>query len=333
MKTNLEAASEIARQLKLRDLAGLIVIDFIDMEERKNNIAVEKKIKDCVAIDRARIQIGRISSFGLLEMSRQRLRPGMIESTTTPCSFCHGTGITRSDESLSLQILRDLEKEGAASKNKDNILVKAPVQTTNFLINKKREHLLIIESRYQIKIELNADVSLISPHYSIEKALDEKRGKKNSDITKPRSKKRDKENSKVTSENLQDHRAPANPLSGSSGEDAEEQKKKKRKRKRRYQKDIETPSHATKKPNEVNKSELSKKKGLDPSKENKKVTSSTIITELSQKEIIATKSTLKKEKVTKPRTKASAKKTIEGLGNHDDKLTENDDNGKDPKMG
>ena len=112
----MEAASEIARQLKLRDLAGLIVIDFIDMEERKNNIAVEKKIKDCISLDRARIQIGRISSFGLLEMSRQRLRPGMLESTTMPCSFCHGTGSTRSDESLALQILRDLDKEGSAAK-------------------------------------------------------------------------------------------------------------------------------------------------------------------------------------------------------------------------
>ena len=171
LKTNLEAASEIARQLKLRDLAGLIVIDFIDMEERKNNIAVEKKMKDCISLDRARIQIGRISSFGLLEMSRQRLRPGMIESTTMPCSFCSGTGTTRSDESLALQILRDLEKEGSTSKNQDKILVKSPVQTTNFLINNKREHLLVIENRYQIKIELHAEVNLISPHYSIERPL------------------------------------------------------------------------------------------------------------------------------------------------------------------
>ena len=151
LKTNMEAASEIARQLKLRDLAGLIVIDFIDMEERKNNIAVEKKIKDCISLDRARIQIGRISSFGLLEMSRQRLRPGMLESTTMPCSFCHGTGSTRSDESLALQILRDLDKEGSAAKMKDVLLVKAPVQTTNFLINYKRDHIILIENRYQIK--------------------------------------------------------------------------------------------------------------------------------------------------------------------------------------
>merc|ERR1712078_473724 len=119
LKTNLEAASEIVRQLKLRDLAGLIVIDFIDMEERKNNISVEKKIKDCVSLDRARIQIGRISSFGLLEMSRQRLRPGMIESTTSPCLFCQGTGTTRSDESLALMIIRSLEKEGALVKENE----------------------------------------------------------------------------------------------------------------------------------------------------------------------------------------------------------------------
>ena len=165
LKTNLEAASEIARQLKLRDLAGLIVIDFIDMEERKNNIAVEKKIRDCISLDRARIQIGRISSFGLLEMSRQRLRPGMLESTTMPCSFCHGTGSTRSDESLALQILRDLDKEGSATKMKDTLVVKAPVQTANFLINNKREHMLVIENRYQIRIELHAETNLISPHY------------------------------------------------------------------------------------------------------------------------------------------------------------------------
>merc|ERR1711991_252215 len=121
------------------------------------------------------------SSFGLLEMSRQRLRPGMLESTTMPCSFCHGTGSTRSDESLALQILRDLDKEGSDSKVKDTLFVKAPIQTTNFLINNKRDHILVIESRYQIKIELHAEANLISPHYFIEKPLDDKRGKKNSE--------------------------------------------------------------------------------------------------------------------------------------------------------
>ena len=334
LKTNLEAASEIARQLKLRDLAGLIVIDFIDMEERKNNISVEKKVKDCISLDRARIQIGRISSFGLLEMSRQRLRPGMIESTTTPCSFCHGTGTTRSDESLALQILRDLEKEGAASKNKDNVVVKAPVQTTNFLINNKRDHLLIIESRYQIKIELHADVNLISPHYSIEKPFDDKRGKKNTDANKPRAKRKDREHSKVNSENAQDHRISANIMTGSNGEDVEEQKKRKRKRKRRQQKDIETPAPTTNEPNE-DKSlpEFKKKPDTGSSIKNKNSTTSKVSANLNQKEIITAGSTPEKKKPTKPRTKASAKKTIEGLETHGDKLIENEDNMKETKMG
>ncbi|MEO0655805.1 MAG: ribonuclease E/G, partial [Pseudomonadota bacterium] len=97
LETNLEAAEEIARQLRLRDLAGLIVIVFIDMEERKNNAAVEKRFKDKLKTDRARIQVGRISGFGLLEMSRQRLRPGMLEASTQPCPHCHGTGLLRSD--------------------------------------------------------------------------------------------------------------------------------------------------------------------------------------------------------------------------------------------
>ena len=99
LKTNLEAAEEAARQMRLRDLAGLIVIDFIDMEDRRNNAAVEKKLKDKLKTDRARIQVGRISAFGLLEMSRQRLRPGMIEATTKACPHCHGTGRVRSDDS------------------------------------------------------------------------------------------------------------------------------------------------------------------------------------------------------------------------------------------
>ena len=109
LRTNLEAADEIARQLRIRDLAGLIVVDFIDMDDRKNNGAVEKRIRDSLKIDRARIQVGKISTFGLLEMSRQRLRYGMIEATKMLCKNCHGTGLTRSNENLSLSILRNLE--------------------------------------------------------------------------------------------------------------------------------------------------------------------------------------------------------------------------------
>ncbi len=333
LKTNVEAASEIARQLKLRDLAGLIVIDFIDMEERKNNIAVEKKMKDCISFDRARIQIGRISSFGLLEMSRQRLRPGMIESTTMPCSFCHGTGTTRSDESLALQILRDLEKEGSASKNLDKVLVKSPVQTTNFLINNKREHLLVIENRYQIKIELNADVSLISPHYSIEKPVEEKRNKKNTDNNKPRARKRDKDNNRVNSGNIKDQNISTNLINGKNVEDVEDPKKRKRKRKRKYQKDIDSPATAKKENNETDPLEFNNKTQADPSVENENLTSSTFKAIIDQKESIDTETTIKMEKPSKPRTKASAKKTIEELKNHGNRLIENDDNIKEKKMG
>ena len=168
LKTNLEAAEEIARQLRLRDLAGLIVIDFIDMEERKNNLSVEKRLKDKLKTDRARIQVGRISGFGLLEMSRQRLRPGMLESTTQPCPHCHGTGLIRSDDSMALQVLRALEEEGTRKRSKE-VLLKAPVGIINYLINQKREHIALIEARYGMSVRLEADPSLVSPDYSIEK--------------------------------------------------------------------------------------------------------------------------------------------------------------------
>ena len=168
LKTNLEAAEEVARQLRLRDLAGLIVIDFIDMDERKNNAAVEKKLKDKLKTDRARIQVGRISGFGLLEMSRQRLRPGMIEATTQPCPHCHGTGLLRSDDNLSLAILRQLEEEGVRGRTKE-VLVRAPVAIANYLMNQKREHIAMIETRYGMSVRVEGDPSLVSPDFAIEK--------------------------------------------------------------------------------------------------------------------------------------------------------------------
>ena len=168
LKTNLEAAEEVARQLRLRDLAGLIVIDFIDMEERRNNAAVEKRLKEKLKTDRARIQVGRISGFGLLEMSRQRLRPGMIEASTQPCPACHGTGLVRSDDSLALSILRQLEEEGTRGRSRE-VLVKAPVGIVNFLINQKREHIATIEARYGMAVRIEADPFLISPDFSIDR--------------------------------------------------------------------------------------------------------------------------------------------------------------------
>ncbi|EPX79161.1 Ribonuclease E [Litoreibacter arenae DSM 19593] len=168
LKTNLEAAAEVARQMRLRDLAGLIVIDFIDMDERRNNTAVEKLLKEKLKTDRARIQVGRISGFGLLEMSRQRLRPGMLEASTQPCPACHGTGLIRSDDSLALTILRQLEEEGTRKRSKE-VLLKAPIAVINYLMNEKREHVAQIESRYNMAVRLEADAHLVSPDYTIEK--------------------------------------------------------------------------------------------------------------------------------------------------------------------
>jgi ribonuclease E len=167
-KTNLEAAEEVARQLRLRDLAGLIVIDFIDMDERRNNAAVEKRLKDKLKTDRARIQVGRISGFGLMEMSRQRLRPGMLEATTQPCHACHGTGLVRSDDSLALSILRQLEEEGTRRRSRE-VLVTAPVGIVNFIMNAKREYLAEIEARYGMSIRIEADPMLVSPDFKVEK--------------------------------------------------------------------------------------------------------------------------------------------------------------------
>ena len=168
LKTNLEASEEVARQLRLRDLAGLIVIDFIDMDERKNNLSVEKRLKDKLKTDRARIQVGRISGFGLLEMSRQRLRPGMLEATTQPCPHCHGTGLLRSDDNVALLILRQLEEEGVRGRSRE-ALVRAPIGIANFLMNQKREHIAEIETRYGMAVRIECDPTLVSPDFAIEK--------------------------------------------------------------------------------------------------------------------------------------------------------------------
>src|SRR6056300_668952 len=168
LKTNLEAAEEVARQLRLRDLAGLIVIDYIDMDERRNNAAVEKRIKDKLKTDRARIQVGRISGFGLMEMSRQRLRPGMIEATTQACAHCHGTGLIRSDDNLALSILRQIEEEGVRRRSRE-VLVQCPVGIANFIMNQKRDHVAHIEQRYGLSVRVEGDPMLVSPDFTIEK--------------------------------------------------------------------------------------------------------------------------------------------------------------------
>ncbi len=159
LKTNLEAAEEIARQLRLRDLAGLIVIDFIDMDEKRNNRAVERRLKECLKNDRARIQVGRISHFGLLEMSRQRIRSSVLESSTEKCPHCGGTGHVRSVSSVALQLLRMLEEtllRGATH----NLIVRTRAEIALYVLNHKRAHLRDLEDRFQITISVNADATM-----------------------------------------------------------------------------------------------------------------------------------------------------------------------------
>jgi ribonuclease E len=168
LKTNLEAAEEIARQLRLRDLAGLIVIDFIDMEEHRNQAAVERKLKEAMRHDRARIQLGRISPFGLLELSRQRLRPSLLEASTQPCPHCNGTGHIRSTESTALHVLRAIEEEGTRRRSAE-ISVAVPAAIALYILNQKREALLHAEQRYGFRVILGNDDSLVPPSFRLER--------------------------------------------------------------------------------------------------------------------------------------------------------------------
>jgi ribonuclease E len=168
LRTNLEAADEAARQFRLRDLAGLIVIDFIDMEEGRNNRAVEKRLKDALRHDRARIQLGRISAFGLLEMSRQRRRSGIVDGTTHLCPTCGGVGNVRSHEMAALRILRSAENEAISSKA-SNIQIKAALDVTLYILNQKREWLRRIETDYGVTIEIAADPAKAGDNFEVEK--------------------------------------------------------------------------------------------------------------------------------------------------------------------
>ena len=167
IKTNLEAADEIARQLRLRDLAGLVVIDFIDMDENRNQRSVERRFKEAMRIDRARIQIGRISPFGLLELSRQRLRPSILEAATEQCSLCQGAGLVRSTTSSAVHVLRAIEEEGLRERSAE-ISVHVPGGIAFYILNNKRQVLSDIESRYRMSVAFEEDPSLVPPMYTIE---------------------------------------------------------------------------------------------------------------------------------------------------------------------
>ena len=170
LKTNLEAADEIARQLKLRDLAGLIVIDFIDMEDGRNRHAVERRLKSAMGSDRARIQIGRISAFGLLEMSRQRLRPSVMEISSNACPACGGSGLIRSTESTALTVLRAIEEEGTRQRAEE-ITVCVPPQVAFYILNQKRAELTAVEERYDFRVLVEADDTLVPPDHRIERTV------------------------------------------------------------------------------------------------------------------------------------------------------------------
>ena len=169
LKTNLEAAEEVARQLRLRDLAGLIVIDFIDMEEKRNNRAVERKLNDCLKNDRARIQVGRISHFGLMEMSRQRIRTGVLESSSVPCPHCAGTGLIRSTPSLALSLLRAVEEQLVRNASQD-ITIRTRMEAALYLLNQKRETIRALEARFGVTIHVEIGTEFPpGQHYLLER--------------------------------------------------------------------------------------------------------------------------------------------------------------------
>lgn len=169
LRTNIEACDEIARQLRLRDLAGLIVIDFIDMEVGRNRVQVERRLKEAMRIDRARIQLGRISPFGLMELSRQRLRPSVIETSFEVCPHCGGAGVRRSTDSAALHLLRVIEDEGIKRRSIEATFF-APTDVILYLLNHKREGLNAIERRYDLKVLVAADDALIPPDFRVERS-------------------------------------------------------------------------------------------------------------------------------------------------------------------
>jgi ribonuclease E len=171
LKTNMEASEEVARQVRLRDLAGLIVIDYIDMDERRNNRAVERKLKESLRHDRARIQVGHISHFGLLEMSRQRLRQGVVEVSTVPCPICQGQGHIRSTESVALMILRSIE-DHLRTQGPANITANASTEASLYILNHKRAYLRDIEIRYGVTIVVQMDEKVHGANFTLDRGAE-----------------------------------------------------------------------------------------------------------------------------------------------------------------
>ena len=206
--TNLEAAEEVARQMRLRDLGGLVVIDFIDMGSNKHQREVENRLAQALKYDRARVQVGRISRFGLLEMSRQRLRPSLGESSQIVCPRCEGHGRMRSVESLSLSILRLLEEQ-AMKDNTGQVLVQAPHEIANFLLNEKRRALGEIEQRHDVPLVIVADAQMETPHFNVSRLRENELGEESSKPSYQRTSPRKLEVHALTKANLNVPPAPA----------------------------------------------------------------------------------------------------------------------------
>ena len=233
LQTNLEAAEEVARQLRLRDLAGLIVIDFIDMEENRNNRAVEKKMKDCLKNDRARIQVGRISHFGLLEMSRQRIRASVLESTMQPCPHCGGTGHIRSESSVALLVLRAIE-EFLLKDSRFHITVHTPASTALYMLNHKRGNLTDLERRFGLTITIEMDESVASQHYAIFKAaaVDRSPTAPAAPVIEPPALEMDEEADEVGELDLAEAEQPPEPRAAEEQHGGEHRKRRRRRRRR-----------------------------------------------------------------------------------------------------
>lgn len=243
LHTNLEAAEEVARQLRLRDLAGLIVIDFIDMEENRNNRAVEKRLKDHLKNDRARIQLGRISHFGLMEMSRQRIRASVLESTMKPCPHCGGTGHVRSESSVALLVVRAIE-EFLLKDSRSHITVKTPASTALYVLNHKRANLAEFEVRFGVTITIEMDDSVGSQHYAIFRgAIAEKPLVSPDALPAPAYIEPEDESDEIVEAEVDEapveQRAPhqPQPRQAEGGEDGNRDRKRRRRRRRRGGKD------------------------------------------------------------------------------------------------
>jgi ribonuclease E len=245
VRTNMEAAEEVARQLRMRDLAGLIVIDFIDMESRKNNAMVERRMKDSLKNDRARIQVGSISHFGLMEMSRQRLRPSLAEASLVTCPHCGGMGHVRSPESAALHILRAVEDEGAKFRAAE-ILVTLPPDIALYLFNHKRDRLSAIEARYAMRVIFAGDASLTAANFRIEKTraqtapLPQAPAPQISRAPEPIADERDEDSEEPGAEDS------ATPVPGETAEEGERRRRRRRRRgKRRPESGSAAPAEST----------------------------------------------------------------------------------------